>query len=97
MRQWNTIVIALGVTLYMRVCEALWSEKSRLLATSTGWQSWAVQYGSSGRDDPFAIHVDMVGEVYVTGQTYGSLYGSNEGGADFFVAKFNGSTGVFIA
>jgi hypothetical protein len=47
-----------------------------------------VQFGTPGGDYGEAVAMDAVGNVYVTGYTYGSFEGANQGGRDVFVSKY---------
>ena len=51
---------------------------------------WTRQFGTSEPDQPTAISVDSSG-VYVAGYTEGVLEGSNAGGSDAFVRKYDAS------
>ncbi len=56
---------------------------------SNGSQQWIHQLGTSEDDNGYGVAVDGKGNAYISGTTAGSLYGSNAGGADVFLAKFN--------
>ncbi len=58
----------------------------------TGTKQWTSLLGTASDDAAGGIAVDASGNVYVTGYTNGSLAGqTNAGGADVFVAKYDGS------
>ena len=58
----------------------------------TGTKQWTRLLGTASDDAAGGIAVDASGNVYVTGYTNGSLAGqTNAGGADVFVAKYDGS------
>lgn len=64
---------------------------------TTGELIWGAQGGSSDGDYAEDIIIDDDGDVYVTGRTFGILYGSVYVGAgDYFLAKYRGSDGVFL-
>jgi Beta-propeller repeat len=56
----------------------------------SGHEVWTRQFGSSERDLPKGIALDDAGNVYVVGQTFGSLPGqTSAGGWDAFIRKYN--------
>jgi len=54
-----------------------------------GNQQWVKQLGTSGDDKSWGIAADSSGNIYITGETTGSLGGSNAGGSDAWVAKYD--------
>ncbi|MBI5191173.1 MAG: SBBP repeat-containing protein, partial [Nitrospirae bacterium] len=55
---------------------------------------WTRQMGTGGEDKAFSVDVDLSGNIYVAGFTYGGLDGNvNAGGYDLFVVKYD-SAGV---
>jgi hypothetical protein len=51
---------------------------------------WAEQIGSTGYDEPSAIAADTLGNVFVAGNTSGSLFEPNgSGSGDAFIAMYN--------
>ena len=50
---------------------------------------WIAQSGTSARDELFGISADGLGNVYISGNTYGSLGGPNAGNRDAFVSKYD--------
>lgn len=56
---------------------------------------WNRQLGSSGADECSNVSADGLGNVYIAGSTQGNLGGSNAGGFDAFLAKYN-STGTLL-
>ena len=62
--------------------------------SATGALNWARQFGTSGYES-ISLAVDAAGNVYVTGQTAGSMAGTNAGGYDVYVRKYN-DTGTVI-
>ena len=51
--------------------------------------AWTRQLGTSGYDISHGVATDAAGNVFISGHTYGSLYGTNAGITDAFVAKYN--------
>ena len=60
------------------------------VSTATGQNpaSWERQFGTAGDDQARAVAVDATG-IYVAGDTTGALVGSNAGGDDAFVRKYD--------
>ena len=58
---------------------------------SSGTKQWTKQLGSSGGDYAQGVAVDSSGNVYAAGYINGPLDGSNSGGNDLFVVKYNSS------
>ncbi len=58
---------------------------------SVGNQQWKTQLGSSGNDISRSIAIDSNGNVYISGDTDGSLGGVNQGATDAWVAKYTNS------
>lgn len=57
---------------------------------ATGGFVWSRQLGTSSNDDAFGVVTDAVGNVFVTGYTFGNLDGNvGTGGADIFVVKYD--------
>ncbi len=54
---------------------------------NSGVLQWARQFGTSQSDYAFQVAVDQFGDVYTSGQTYGSLGGPNAGARDQFLMK----------
>jgi hypothetical protein len=55
----------------------------------SGTLLWTQQLGSSSFDDSGSVAVDGDGNVFICGWTYGSLDGTNQGGYDLFVSKYD--------
>ena len=51
--------------------------------------------GSTGSDIAYSVAIDSNNNVYITGYTYGSLYGTNAGNVDAFLVKYD-STGIKV-
>jgi hypothetical protein len=51
---------------------------------------WSQQIGTSGTDYGYSIASDSSDNVYICGATAGSLYGTNAGSSDVFLAKYDG-------
>jgi hypothetical protein len=60
---------------------------------AAGTLRWTRQLGTSSNDKCYGVSADGLGNVYITGYTYGNLDGANAGGQDAFVAKVVSSTG----
>ena len=56
--------------------------------SSTGGLLWKTQLGTPSHDEAYGLSVDGAGNAYIAGDTHGSLGGTNQGGADAFLAKF---------
>jgi hypothetical protein len=56
---------------------------------STGARLWTRQLGTSTDEDVHSVTTDNLGNVYISGGTLGSLDGTNAGGEDAFVAKYD--------
>jgi|GEM_PF-2133856 len=55
---------------------------------AAGTRQWIKQMGTWGDDYARGIAADGLGNVFITGETNGSLGGPNAGGKDLFVAKY---------
>jgi len=58
---------------------------------ASGTLQWTRQFGSSENDQGNGVSADGFGGVYITGRTDGSLEGTNAGGADAFLRKYDAS------
>ncbi len=56
---------------------------------AAGTLQWTRQLGSSALDFSSGVSVDGLGNVYISGATFGSLGGPNAGSNDAFVAKYD--------
>ncbi|MBK8175895.1 MAG: SBBP repeat-containing protein [Rhodospirillales bacterium] len=56
---------------------------------ANGHQLWKRQPGTTTPDGAGGVATDAAGNVYVVGSTRGALGGSNKGGSDIFVLKFD--------
>jgi hypothetical protein len=57
---------------------------------SDGTLLWSKQFGTSNNDDGYAVDVDALGNVYVAGETAGSLGGPHDGtNYNAFLAKYD--------
>ncbi|MEX2316817.1 MAG: SBBP repeat-containing protein [Pirellulales bacterium] len=54
-----------------------------------GTLTWARSFGTTTTDQAQDVVADRLGNVFVAGLTLGSLAGTNAGGGDVFVSKFN--------
>jgi hypothetical protein len=55
---------------------------------SAGNSLWSLQFGTSADEIAYSVGVNSSGAAYVTGSTFGSLYGPLGGAYDGFLAKF---------
>jgi hypothetical protein len=53
-----------------------------------GNELWSQQIGSATSDRSYAVDVDAAGNAYISGYTEGDLGGTNAGGLDAFLVKF---------
>jgi hypothetical protein len=58
---------------------------------SSGTKQWTKQLGTSSDDYASGVATDSSANVYVTGYTRGGLDGTNAGGSDLFLVKYNSS------
>jgi hypothetical protein len=56
---------------------------------TAGNQQWTRQFGTSAQDDGNSVSSDSLGNVYIAGNTFGNLSGSNAGSIDAFVSKYD--------
>ncbi len=52
-------------------------------------EDWRKQIGTSGIDQTKGIFTGSNGDLYLTGNTYGNLGGTNAGGSDVWLARYN--------
>lgn len=57
--------------------------------------SWTTQWGTTARDSVHGMARDSDGNLWVAGETWGALHGSNVGNQDAFVSKLD-STGIVL-
>jgi hypothetical protein len=50
---------------------------------------WIRQHGTTFHEDAIAVSADGLGNVYITGETNGSLGGPSAGGSDAFIGKYD--------
>jgi hypothetical protein len=58
---------------------------------TSGVLQWTKQLGTSGSDDGYGLALDTDGNLFICGNTSGDLGGTNQGGYDLFVAKYDAS------
>lgn len=56
---------------------------------NTGTQQWVRQLGTTANDLGYGVAMSTDGDVYITGHTDGALDGTNQGGPDCSVVKYN--------
>jgi hypothetical protein len=56
---------------------------------ASGTLQWTRQLGTSSSDGSYGVSADGLGNVYISGVTEGSLAGTNAGGGDAFVSKYD--------
>jgi hypothetical protein len=55
---------------------------------------WTRQLGTADDDESFGVSADRLGNVYISGETTGSLGGPNAGTEDVFVSKYSAAGNV---
>jgi uncharacterized delta-60 repeat protein len=59
---------------------------------SSGIKQWIIQLGTSSEEKAGSVFVDLTGNVYMSGYTFGGLDGNtNSGNDDIFLVKYNSS------
>ncbi|NOY40985.1 MAG: hypothetical protein GXP26_03990 [Planctomycetes bacterium] len=58
---------------------------------ASGTLLWTEQLGTSSGEESTSVSADGLGNVYISGYTWGSLGGPNVGGADAFLSKYDAS------
>jgi len=82
----SALLIASLMSLLITSAEAAWGQEI----------GWTRQFGSSDNDYAFIVTVDASGNVYVAGETNGTLPGQSSAGIpDVFVRKYDGSGNEF--
>jgi len=56
---------------------------------AAGNLQWTRQLGTAGHDQSNGVSADGLGNVYISGETRGSLGGSNAGSSDAFITKYD--------
>jgi hypothetical protein len=64
---------------------------------TSGNQQWITQFGTPDRDDAVSITADNLGNLYVAGDTQGSLGALNAGSFDGWVAKLDAQSGSLLS
>ena len=60
-------------------------------STSDNTKQWTRLLGTSSDEFVYAVELDSSNNVYVIGDTAGNLDGTNSGGKDVFLVKYNSS------
>jgi hypothetical protein len=81
----------LPAIVFLCVASALFSVVSSASAESPYGVAWSRQLGTSVDDQGWSVAVSGAGNVYISGQTYGNLGGTNAGSNDAFVTKCDGT------
>lgn len=76
------IVILMNIASVMIIYE--WGAKAQGMGVI-----WSKQIGTDKDEGAYGIAVDSQGNIYVVGYTEGSMFGTNAGGEDIFIAKYN--------
>lgn len=50
---------------------------------------WTKQFGTSTDDGGYVVVTDSAGNIYVAGKTFGAIVGTNAGGYDVFLVKYD--------
>ncbi len=58
---------------------------------ASGTLLWTEQLGTNDLDESYGVSADGLGNVYISGVTLGDLEGTNAGGGDAFVSKYDAS------
>lgn len=56
---------------------------------ASGTLAWTRQLGTNNADESRSVSADGLGNVYISGLTNGNLEGSNAGGSDAFISKYD--------
>ena len=65
--------------------------------SNEGTKLWTKQWGTAYMDISYSISIDNSDNIYVTGYTYGDLYGTNSGTTDVFLTKLSGDGNILWA
>ena len=75
-------------TLFVRtMCFTVFCVVCSLAAAQT--VEWTRQLGTTGEDASNGVSADGLGNVFISGWTYGALNGTNAGRSDAFVSKYD--------
>ncbi len=90
-RQSASFAVTLGFIRKVVLAPAafVWVAASLLAPAAAQDQLWVRQIGSAATDGASRVVVDASDNVYIVGDTRGSVGGPNAGGADIFLAKYN--------
>ena len=95
LRQRMATAVAAALVLAVAVSASYGQEPDAFLAKydSAGNLLWVRQFGTPAVDgaNGVTLMLDAAGNPYVAGQTLGDLYGTNAGGSDAFLVKYDSS------
>ena len=74
----------------MAICMMAAMVTSSVVMAETAYPiAWTQQLGTSGHDYSYSVAIDSSGNAFISGYTTGSLDGTNAGGNDAFLSKYD--------